>query len=120
MAEVFDKLTRHHAVKIASTASVVDCSLAAVEVVGHENIVSAPRMNNAIVLFLKSIELANQLTENGVVIDGIFTSVVPISLPPKKVILSNVPPFISDEVIGQTLSRYNKLVSTIKKILIAS
>ncbi|XP_060758916.1 scavenger receptor cysteine-rich type 1 protein M130-like [Neoarius graeffei] len=120
MAEDFDKLTRRHAVKIASTASVEDCSLAAGEVVGYENIGSASRMNNAIVLFLKSIELANHLTETDVVIDGVFTSVVPLSKPSKKVILSNVPPFISDEVLGQTLSRYGKLVSTIKKIPIAS
>ncbi|KAL2087999.1 hypothetical protein ACEWY4_016827 [Coilia grayii] len=120
MAEGFEKLTRRHAVKIASTASVEDCSLAAGEIVGHENVISASRMNNAVVLFLKSIELANLLTENGVVIDGVFTPVVPLSVPSKKVILSNVPPFISDEVLGQTLSRYGKLVSAIKKIPIAS
>lgn len=81
-------------------------------------IVSASRMNNAIVLFLKTIELANQLTETGVVID-VFTSVVPLSMPSKKVILSNVPPFISDEVLEQTLLHYGKLVSTIKKFPIA-
>ncbi|KAL2076332.1 hypothetical protein ACEWY4_028084 [Coilia grayii] len=120
MAEGYENLTRRHAVKIASTASVEVCSLAAGEVVGHENIMSASRMNNAIVLFLKSTELANMLTENGVVINGVFTSVVPLSTPSKKVILSNVPPFISDDVLGQSLSRYGKLVSTIKKIPIAS
>ncbi|KAK3533726.1 hypothetical protein QTP70_024306, partial [Hemibagrus guttatus] len=36
--------------------------------------------------------------------------------PVKKVMLSNVPPFISDEAIGKELSRYGRMVSPIKKI----
>ncbi|KAK3554522.1 hypothetical protein QTP70_024428, partial [Hemibagrus guttatus] len=35
---------------------------------------------------------------------------------PQKVMLSNVPPFISDEAIGKELSRYGRMVSPIKKI----
>ncbi|KAK3573356.1 hypothetical protein QTP86_024129 [Hemibagrus guttatus] len=38
------------------------------------------------------------------------------SSPAKKVMLSNVPPFISDEAIGKELSRYGRMVSPIKKI----
>ncbi|KAK3528671.1 hypothetical protein QTP70_007715 [Hemibagrus guttatus] len=36
--------------------------------------------------------------------------------PAKKVMLSNVPPFISDEAIGKELSQYGRMVSSIKKI----
>ncbi|KAK3568221.1 hypothetical protein QTP86_000214 [Hemibagrus guttatus] len=36
--------------------------------------------------------------------------------PVKKVMLSNVPPFISDEAISKELSRYGGMVSPIKKI----
>ncbi|KAK3506666.1 hypothetical protein QTP70_013172 [Hemibagrus guttatus] len=39
-----------------------------------------------------------------------------INSPAKKVMLSNVPPFISDEAIGKELSRYGRMVSPIKKI----
>jgi len=39
-------------------------------VVGHECIVSASRMNNAKVIFLNSIEKANELVEHGIVIGG--------------------------------------------------
>ena len=116
----YEQLTRRHAVKIASTASVEQCSLAAGEIIQHENILSAARMNNAIVLFLRTVDFANELIENGIVVDGIFTPVLPLSTPSKKVTLSNVPPFIKDEVLEQTLSRYGKLVSTIKKIPMAS
>ncbi|KAK3506448.1 hypothetical protein QTP70_000579, partial [Hemibagrus guttatus] len=38
------------------------------------------------------------------------------SSPAKKVMLCNVPPFISDEAIGKELSRYGRMVSPIKKI----
>uniref|UniRef100_A0A9J7X201 Uncharacterized protein n=1 Tax=Cyprinus carpio carpio TaxID=630221 RepID=A0A9J7X201_CYPCA len=43
-------------------------------------------------------------------------SVLPLSIPSKKVLLSNVPPFISDETLVRIMSRYGKLVSPIKMI----
>ncbi|KAA0722766.1 Transposon TX1 uncharacterized 82 kDa protein ORF 1 [Triplophysa tibetana] len=109
-------LTRRHAVKVASAVSVEDCCLAIGEVVGHDCVLSASRMNNAIVIFLKSVEKANELVERGITVEGLFTPVLPLSMPSKKVTLSNVPPFISDEMLKQSLSRYGKLVSPIKKI----
>lgn len=58
-AESLEFLTRRHGVKIDVTASIEECSLAVSAVVGHENVLSASRMNNAIVLFVKTIELPN-------------------------------------------------------------
>ncbi|KAL2096623.1 hypothetical protein ACEWY4_008771 [Coilia grayii] len=113
-------LTRRHAVKITSPVSIEACSLAIGELIGHPNILSASRMNNAIVLFLRTIELANDLVESGVVIDGGFTEVLPLSTPTKKVTLSNVPPFIDDLTLSEMLSRYGKIVSPIRMIPIAS
>src|SRR4029434_5446957 len=83
-------------------------------------ILSAARMNNAVVLFLRTTEMANEVVESGVSINGVFTSVLPLSTPSKRVTLSNVPPFIKDEVLLQTLSRHGKVVSQIKNIPIAS
>ncbi len=65
---------------------------------------------------MDSVDKANDLVEQGIVIGGEFVSVLPLSLPAKKVTLSNVPPFVSDEILTQTLSRYGKLVSPMKKI----
>ncbi|KAL2076996.1 hypothetical protein ACEWY4_027413 [Coilia grayii] len=118
--EGFEHLTRRHAVKLASNASVEVCSLAVGNKVGHENVVSAARMNNAVVIFLSSVALANDLVESGVDIDGVFTPVLPLSTPSKKVILSNIPPFIKDEVLCKILGRYGKIVSSVKKIPISS
>lgn len=116
--ESLDFLTRRHGVKIDSKASIEDCSLAVGEVVGCENVVSASRMNNAVVVFIKTVELANVVVETGVVIDNAFVPVLPLSTPSKKVILSNVPPFIKNELLVQMLERYGKLVSPIKMIQI--
>lgn len=84
--QALSSLMRRHAVKVASAVSVEDCCLAIGEVVGHDCIVSASRMNNAAVIFLK----ANELVEHGIIVDGLFTLVLPLSMPSKKVALSNV------------------------------
>ncbi|XDV12564.1 hypothetical protein PO909_001202 [Leuciscus waleckii] len=113
-------LTRRNAAKVASAVSIEDCCLAVGEVVGHSGIISASRMNNALVVFLDNVEKANELVERGIVISGEFVSVLPLSLPAKRVTLSNMPPFVSDEILTQVLSRKWKLVSPIKMIPIGS
>ncbi len=105
---------------MASAISVEKCCLTVGEVVGHESILSASKMNNAIVIFLSTVERANELVEAGIVVDELFTPVLPLSTPSKKVTFSNVPPFLSDEILAKALSRYGKLVSLIKKIPISS
>lgn len=113
-----DSLSRCHGVKIVSVASVEACCLGVGEVVGHQNILSASRMNNATVIFLNTVERANEVVARGIIIDEMLTPVLPLMLPSKKVTISNIPPFLSDEVLIQALSRYGKLVSPIKKIAI--
>ncbi|KAK3506003.1 hypothetical protein QTP70_003092 [Hemibagrus guttatus] len=115
-AMVCESLTRRHGVRIVCAASVEDCCLAVGNVVGHENIVSASRMNSAIVVFLNDVDKVRTLTQNGIVVNNEMILVSPLSSPAKKVMLSNVPPFISDEAIGKKLSRYGRMVSPIKKI----
>ncbi len=112
----FNDLTRRHGVKVESKINVEQCCLAVGEIVGHDNIVSASRMNSAIVLFFRSVEKANDAVQSGVVLNGSLVPVLPLSSPSRKVVLSNVPPFIKDDVLVQELSRYGKLVSSIKKI----
>ncbi|KAK3512822.1 hypothetical protein QTP70_026051 [Hemibagrus guttatus] len=57
-----------------------------------------------------------KLTQNGIVVNNETILVSSVSSPAKKVMLSNVLPFISDEAIGKELSRYGRMVSPIKKI----
>ncbi len=76
---------------------------------------SASRMNGAVVLFLDKVEKVNTIFENGVVLNGSLIKVFPLVTPARIVLLSNVPPFISDEVLKRELPRYGQLVSAIKK-----
>ncbi|KAK3546563.1 hypothetical protein QTP70_028508, partial [Hemibagrus guttatus] len=73
-------------------------------------------MNSAIVVFLNDVEKVRKLTQNGIVGNNETILVSPLSSPAKKVMLCNVPPFISDEAIVKELSRYGRMVSPIKKI----
>ncbi|KAM4538058.1 uncharacterized protein V3H82_023836 [Fundulus diaphanus] len=74
-------------------------------------------MNGAAVLFVERVEQANLLVESGISVNGSFLQVSPLTQPATRVILSNVPPFISDEFLVKELSRHGKVVSPVKKIL---
>lgn len=52
----------------------VECVLAVGEVVGHESVMSAARMNGTVVIFV-SLDKANHLMEVGVTIQGALTDV---------------------------------------------
>lgn len=95
--------------------SVEECSLAVGEVVGDNCNKLASRMNSAIVLFLETTEKVNQVIELGIVIKDLHIGVFPLVNLAKKVVISNVPPFISDEVIERKLARHRQIVSTLKK-----
>ena len=73
-------------------------------------------MNGAVVVFLDDVDKANKLIEQGIVIDGSLVQVSPLAVPAKKVTLSNVPPFVSDELLVRELSRYGKVMGPITKI----
>lgn len=99
-----------------SNATVEDVLLAVGEQIGYENIVSASRMNKAVVVFLKTESLVNKVIENGLWVKEIFITVTPLFAPATKVIISNVPPFIENEVIVRELVRFGKVVSEVKAV----
>lgn len=106
--QVLSSLTQRHAVKVASAVGVEERCLAIGEVVGHESVLSASRMNSAAVVFLDSVDKANELVEHRIFVSDELVPVLPLALPAKRVTLSNVPPFVSDDILTQTLSRYGK------------
>ena len=115
----FKSLTRKHGVKICVSfpCSVESIGLAVGEKVGHSGVVSAARMNSAVVVFLDRVEKANSVVETGITVNGCFVQVLPLSQPATKVVLSNVPPFITDEFLSRELSRHGKVASPIRKLL---
>lgn len=60
------------------------------------------------------------MVETGIVVDNLFTPVLQLSMQSKKVLLSKVSPFISDETLMGIMYRCGKLVSPIKMITIGS
>lgn len=99
-----------------ASVSVEDCLLAVSSVIGGANIRSASRMNKAIVLFLSETQLVDDLIESGLTIKDTFVNVMPLSSPTKKVVLSNVPPFVRNDKLEEILERYGKLMSPVKMI----
>lgn len=75
-------------------------------------------MNSAVVIFLDSVDKVNQLLESGVVIQDTYTPVLSLN-PAKKVIISNVPPLMKNELLEKELGRHGKLVTLIKMIPIS-
>lgn len=74
-------------------------------------------MNKAVALFVEKVGHVNKLVEMGITVDGLFELVLPLTQPTKKITLSNVPPFISDDFLNNKLSRHGKVVSPMKKVL---
>ncbi|KAK0155411.1 Transposon TX1 uncharacterized protein [Merluccius polli] len=106
----FDHLTRKHGIKITASfpCSVEDIGLAVGEKVGHGSVKSAARMNSTVVIFLDQVEKVNRVVETGITVKEMFVQVVPLTQPFTRVILSNVPPFITDEFLSRELSRHGK------------
>ncbi|KAJ3582134.1 hypothetical protein NHX12_015843 [Muraenolepis orangiensis] len=97
-----EKLSRRHAVKLSPAAqvSVEECSLAVGEKVGYKSVKFAARMNRAVVVFLDSIDKVNSVVESGVAIRDVFTQVMPLFNSARRVMISNAPPFLSNEALG--------------------
>ena len=97
--------------------SVESIGLAVGEKVGHSSVVSAARMNSAVVVFLDRVEKVKSVVETGITVNGCYIQVLPLSQPSTRVVLSNVPPFITDEFLSRELSRQGKVASPIRKLL---
>ncbi len=96
--------------------NVEEVLLAVGEEIGYPNIVSASRMNKAVVVFVKEENQVNRLISSGIVVSGDFITVSPLVAPTIKVTVSNVPPFIQNQEIERELLRHGKLASAIKTV----
>lgn len=86
------------------------------EIVGHGKIVLSSRLNKAVVVFLYEEKLVNRLVESGIVVENTLLSVAPIRATATKVVISSVPPFISNDDITRELSRFGRSANSIKMV----
>lgn len=78
----------HHAVKVTSVVGMDECCMAIGDVVGHKSVLSGSRMNSSMVVFLDSVDKANELVKRGIVISCEIVSVLLLSMPA----------FVSDDI----------------------
>lgn len=96
--------------------TVEDVLMAMGKIVGYDKIVSASRMNKAVVVFLEEEKCVNVLVESGIEMSDTFVQVTPLRSPATRVIISNAPPFIKNEAILKELSRFGKFASAIRAV----
>jgi len=99
-----------------ANTSIEDVLLAVGAKVGNDNISSASRMNKAVVVFLKSENQVKTLIESGIWINETYVPITPLSAPATKIVISNVPPFVGNEIIIKELTRFGKIAGAIKEI----
>jgi len=97
-------------------ATVEDVLIEVGDQIGHENIVSASRMNQAVVVFLKEQNLVNRLIVSGLTVKDAFVQLSPLYTLTTKVTVSNIPPFVSNDVVQRELARFGKIVSPFKTV----
>lgn len=57
---------------VSSSVSVEGCSLAVCQAVGHSSVKSAARMNQAVVIFVDTVEKVNALVESSITVNDAF------------------------------------------------
>ena len=118
IAQTPDRLSRKHAVRCQAFEefSVEQYVIAIAELVGEENVIAASRMNKSVVIFLSSLRLVELAVMSGIVIDSRLVQVEEMVKPAKKVIISNVPPFIPNAILAEELSDYGRIVGNFRTI----
>ena len=64
-------------------------------------------------VLLKEESLVDRMVEHGVLLKGMFIQVTPLFSPSTRVTISNVPPFIPNELLERELLRFGKFASLI-------
>ena len=102
----WSELSRKNGVRIATgfQVSLKTVAAAVTELVGPKSVKSTGRMGGAVVVFVDDVAKVHLLIEHGVTIDGTWVEVSPLSTPAKRVTLSNVPPFMTEEALSLALN----------------
>jgi len=96
--------------------TVEDLLLVIGERIGFDNIVAASRVDKAIVVFLKSESLVNQLTVSALWVKETFVAVNVLSDSATKITITNVPPFVSNDAIAKELQKFGTIASPVEMI----
>ncbi|MGH0124199.1 UNVERIFIED_CONTAM: hypothetical protein FKN15_054122 [Acipenser sinensis] len=114
-AAPFKNITRRHGVRclLKDSLSIEGFVKAMAKVVGPSAIVAASKMYGKAVFFLKSEAAANTAIERGLAVAGIFIPVEPLVGLGTRVVLSNVPPFLQDDLLRPHLQALGEIKTAI-------
>ena len=87
------------------------------EIIGIENVKADSRLNKKNVFFVSEVPMVAQVVEHGLFFDpDIYVPFNPLDTPAKKVVISNLPPFVNSDQIVTQLNRHGMVVSPLKMI----
>ncbi|MGH0187909.1 UNVERIFIED_CONTAM: hypothetical protein FKN15_027074 [Acipenser sinensis] len=120
-AAPFKNITRRHGVRclLKDSLSIEGFVKAMAKVVGPSAIVAASKMYGKAVFFLKSEAAANTAIERGLAVAGIFIPVEPLAGLGTRVVLSNVPPFLKDDLLRPHLQAMGEIKTSIHPLPIS-
>jgi hypothetical protein len=106
-------LSREHGVqcKFIDNSVIDDYLMDVAEIVGPDNIIAASKCDRQAKVILKSEDLANLVTAHGLAINGHFLDVHQIGKPSTNLIISGVPPFVSNDNLGVELGNFGTITS---------
>ena len=85
--------------------------LAIGNIIGFGEVRAASRMNKRVIVFVSDEDHIALIVQQGLSLDsGHFVMTYPFDTPAQKVVISNVPPFLSSNVILKALQRYGHYV----------
>ena len=115
----FEALTQKHALVCVPPDGVLteEIVLAVGDVIDIEHVRAASHMNQKVVVFFSDVRFVHDVVSSGLTTQSDhFVMASPMDVPAMKIIVSNVPPFVSNQQLVSVLSRYGKIVSKISTI----
>jgi len=110
-------LSRKHGLCFVPPENVVmdDILLAVGEIIGVKNIRAASRMSHKVVVFVSQTHFADIVVQRGLVLgdDQTFVPVSSMDTAATKIMISNCPPFVSNEILLQKLGEHGTVVSRV-------
>jgi len=110
----FEHLSRKHGIACSPPEGVTVEAIVMVigNIIGFEKVRAASRMNKRVIIFVSDEAFVAPIVEQGLALDsGTFVMAYPLDSCAQKVVISNLPPFLKNDLILSALQRYGDCVS---------
>nr|XP_006820471.1 PREDICTED: uncharacterized protein LOC102803021 [Saccoglossus kowalevskii] len=114
----FAGLTRNHGVRCESVSGInIEAYVSAIsEIIDAKTILAASRINGSVIVFLTSVADVDKVCANGLNVGDMCIHAEALVKPATKIVLSGVPPFITNATLDKHLNKFGRIVSTFRYI----